>query len=233
MHTSHHCLHDTCREPTSVSPYRQSAEDRTNGRGRRHLLCPLSRFSIRSRAERPEGSGPAFAGDDVAPQGSTPIRPITGRPSLAPSSFTRTAIGSPCGSLSLTGTVRAYRVPRVYPSGVGPPYPPAAICPRQGMREPLCRPRTFWSKPVSTFGFMHVTTVHSGVHIRWPIPLDSSPGPHWCSQARPCVTARAPIVPDDGCIVPRASNGSVTTTARLGRVLLVEQQVSSPPSHEG
>jgi hypothetical protein len=47
---------------------------------RRHQreVCPLSRWG------------------DVA----TPIRPITGRHSLSPSSFTRCPIGSPCGSLS-------------------------------------------------------------------------------------------------------------------------------------
>jgi hypothetical protein len=33
----------------------------------------------------------------MSPFGSTPIRPITGRPSLAPASFTRWAVRSPCG----------------------------------------------------------------------------------------------------------------------------------------
>jgi hypothetical protein len=39
---------------------------------------------------------PLLRRGDVA----TPIRPITGRPSLSPSSFTRCPVGSPCGSLS-------------------------------------------------------------------------------------------------------------------------------------
>jgi len=42
---------------------------------------------------------------------STPIHPITGWPSLLPSSHSRTPIGLPYGSLSLTGDVRGSHVP--------------------------------------------------------------------------------------------------------------------------
>ena len=45
------------------------------------------------------------------PRGSTPIHPITGWLSLFPSSYARTSMGSPCGSLSLTGDVRGCHVP--------------------------------------------------------------------------------------------------------------------------
>jgi hypothetical protein len=48
---------------------------------------------------------------------ATPIRSITDQPSLAPSSFTRSPIGSPCGALSLAGGLRAYHVPLTSPSG--------------------------------------------------------------------------------------------------------------------
>jgi hypothetical protein len=41
-----------------------------------------------------------LAGGVMSPQGSTPIRPITGRRSLAPSSFTRCPLRLPCGSPS-------------------------------------------------------------------------------------------------------------------------------------
>src|ERR1700681_3047339 len=37
----------------------------------------------------------------MLPCGSTPIRPITGRHSLPPSSFTCCPVGAPCGLLSL------------------------------------------------------------------------------------------------------------------------------------
>jgi hypothetical protein len=56
----------------------------------------VSRFAKFSLEERLEGSLHAFAWSDVA-EGSTPIRSITERRSLSPSSSTRTAIDSPCG----------------------------------------------------------------------------------------------------------------------------------------
>jgi len=62
-----------------------------------------------SRKERPDGSGHPFGWGDA-----TPIRSITDRHSLSPSSPTRTPAASPCGSvsleLSLAGGVRSYRV---------------------------------------------------------------------------------------------------------------------------
>src|SRR5919198_5198471 len=42
---------------------------------------------------------------------ATLVRPIAGRRSLAPPSFTRCPIGPPCGVLSLAGGRRAYHVP--------------------------------------------------------------------------------------------------------------------------
>ena len=55
------------------------------------LLCFLRRLAARSRPPTPEGSQPGFPWGEVA----TPIRPITGRPSLAPSSSTRNPVGRP------------------------------------------------------------------------------------------------------------------------------------------
>src|SRR5262249_19762468 len=53
----------------------------------------------------------------MLPSGSTPIRPVTGRRWLAPSSFTRCPVGGPCGLLSLAGGRRAYHVPLTYQGG--------------------------------------------------------------------------------------------------------------------
>src|SRR5207302_629908 len=64
------------------------------------LLCPLRRLADGSRPSTPQGSRPAFAWSDVA-IGSTPVRPITGRRSLPPSSFTRRPVGSPYGGPTL------------------------------------------------------------------------------------------------------------------------------------
>jgi hypothetical protein len=66
----------------------------------------LRRLADGSRPPTPEGSQPGFPGGDVA----TPIRPITGRPSLAPSSCTRSPIGRPYDLPTLKGGLRAYHV---------------------------------------------------------------------------------------------------------------------------
>jgi hypothetical protein len=47
----------------------------------------------------------------MLPVGVTHIHSITEWPLLLPSSPSRTSIGLPCGSLSLTGDVRGYHVP--------------------------------------------------------------------------------------------------------------------------
>ena len=64
----------------------------------------------------PREVGPLSRG--VISPGSTPIRPITGRPSLPPSSFTRRPVGSPCGGPTLAGGLRAYHVASQEPSWV-------------------------------------------------------------------------------------------------------------------
>jgi hypothetical protein len=67
----------------------------------------------------------------------TPIRSITERPSLSPSSHTPTPLSSPCGSLSLAGDVWAYHVPYPCPSGLGCACSPVVRHLRQGMGESL------------------------------------------------------------------------------------------------
>ena len=105
-----HDLHDT-----ALKPRRFAAGSCTSVCDHRcHLLCFLSRLVRCSRDETPDGSQPTFAEDH-----SVPICCITQQPSLSPSSCTRRAIGSPCGSLSRWGARRAYHVPSVYPRGEG------------------------------------------------------------------------------------------------------------------
>ena len=53
----------------------------------------------------------------ISPLGSTPIGPVTGPRSLPPSSFTRSPFGSPRGSLSRMGRLRADHVPHEYHDG--------------------------------------------------------------------------------------------------------------------
>jgi hypothetical protein len=70
-------------------------------------VCPLSRGMI-------------------LPSGATPIRLITRRLSLFPSSSARTPIGSPHGSLSHLGEIRGYHVPQLRLDGLGLAYTPVA-----------------------------------------------------------------------------------------------------------
>ena len=74
----------------------------------------------------------------LSPGGSTPIRPVTGRPSLPPSSCTRSPFGSPCGLLSLVGRLRAYHVPPASLNGFDPAYPPVAVVSAAGRHGNPC-----------------------------------------------------------------------------------------------
>jgi len=55
----------------------------------------------------------------LVPLGSTPLRLLTRRLPLPPSSLTRSALGFPCGSLAQVGALRAYHVPSGSPCGEG------------------------------------------------------------------------------------------------------------------
>jgi len=66
----------------------------------------------------------------MSPYGSTPIRSITERPSLSPHSSTRTAMGSPCGSLPPKKKGGRYGLTLFHlsnTSGLDPAYPPVAF----------------------------------------------------------------------------------------------------------
>jgi hypothetical protein len=97
-----------------------------------YLHPSLRRLADGSRPPTPEGSLPACAGGHVA----TPIRPITGRPSLAPSSFTRNPIGRSYDLPTLTGGLRAYHVAPRKPRGLGRASTPVARHLRRGSSEP-------------------------------------------------------------------------------------------------
>jgi hypothetical protein len=115
----------------------------------------------------PEGSRPAFAWSDVA-IGSTPVRPVTGRPSLPPSSFTRRPVGSPHGGPTLAGGRRAYHVASQESSWVRPRLDAGGTssAPDEfATSGPGHLP--FWSKPISTFG-LSLFTALAAVHLGWP-----------------------------------------------------------------
>jgi hypothetical protein len=162
----------------------------------------------------------------MSPCGSTPIRLITGRPSLFPHSSNRTALSLPCGRPA----------PRGGDSGL-----PCFTCVTRGVRPCLStgghdvrvppkrikgnRPPTFWFKPVSLLGLSFVTVFNSR-SLALLLPSSLAPYPHRCSQVTPLPlglgAARRP-----GYFVPAASHGFVTNPAWAGRLLMTEHQV--PP----
>jgi len=101
----------------------------------------------------------------ILPSGATPIRLITRRLSLFPSSFARTPIGSPHGSLSHSGEIRGYHVPQLRLDGLGLAYTPVAQRLRWRTLEPPPWLLTFWFKPLSRFGLSDLTTL-AAIHIR-------------------------------------------------------------------
>ena len=150
------------------------------------LLCPPSRLAVGSHPPTPGGSQLAFARGDLA----TPIRPITGRPSLPPPSFTRRPVGSPCGWPTLTGGRRAYHVASQESSWIRPRLDaggPSSAPDEFAASGPGHIP--FWSKPISTFGLSLLTTL-TAVHLGWP--------------------SHAPLVPD------RRGAGSRDLSSRRG-----------------
>jgi hypothetical protein len=107
----------------------------------------------------------------MLPYGSTAIHFITKWLSLSPSSHTRRPIGSPCGSLSLTGGRRAYHVPHADPNGLGPAFSPVARMSVSGeVRTPLpghlpFGPSLAVLRRHSPFGLSLLTTFSSGSHV--------------------------------------------------------------------
>src|SRR3954454_9170409 len=95
------------------------------------------------------------------PRSADPIRPVTGRPSLPPTSFTRCSIPLPCGrdttevgSIGLTQLSMEKNPDRLgwslYPGG-------SSWMSSSSSEEGRSDPLTFWSRPVSPFGRFVVT----------------------------------------------------------------------------
>ena len=95
----------------------------------------------------------------ISPEGSTPIRPATGRPSLPPSSSTRRPLGPPYGGPTPKGGRRAYHVPRTYQGWFRLCLFAGGSTAAAGEGEHPCTgPLTFWFKPLSAFGLLVLTT---------------------------------------------------------------------------
>ena len=167
----------------------------------------------------------------MLPSGAIPIRPITGRRSLAPPSCTRRPLGWPCGSLAqqdgLLGRRRAYHVPPVLPCGLGRASPPVVRRLRRRSSEPpgltpylLVQAYQHLALGITYGVYQQFTWVDRTAQSWFPTPLDArSRGPGLAT-----VTA---LRSGGGYVVPEASHVTVTPDARPSRILLAAQQVMS------
>ena len=159
---------------------------------------------------------------------STPIRPITGRRSLAPPSFTRSPIGSSYDSLSLAGGLRAYHVAPLKPRGLGPASAPVARHLRRVSSE---HPGLATYRLVQACQHLGLVLCDDagGGSPGLTLPRPPGPRPPWCWPSQPGL---APPLPSRGMRIrcPEGFAPPVARDARLGRRLLAEQQVLSPPS---
>jgi hypothetical protein len=127
---------------------------------------PLSNFSkgeevIKvSRRRTSRKSAPFRVG---YPRFHGPIRPITGRPSLSPTSSTLCSIPLPCGRDTIAGEHRAYPVVSREECGSAR----LESVPRRELVNALhggitmqSYPLTFWSWPISLFGQFHLHEVY-------------------------------------------------------------------------
>ncbi len=110
-------------------------------------LPPRNRFPRLSRDEAPDGRQPPLRAGPL----STRICPITGQPSLLPSSQSRTPISSPRGSPAPGAGIRGSHVPRIYPrSRRSRLYTGGATSAMAYVRPTILGHVPFWSKPLST-----------------------------------------------------------------------------------
>jgi hypothetical protein len=152
-----------------------------------YLRPSLRRLADGSRPPTPEGSRPAFAWGDIA----TPIRPITGRHSLPPSSFTRSPIGSPHGSLSLAGELRAYHVAPRKPRGLGSASTPVARHLRRGSSETPDL-TTYLLVQASQHLWLVLDDGACGGSPGLTLPRPPGPRPPWCWQSQRRLTPWPP-----------------------------------------
>src|SRR6516162_1437549 len=140
----------------------------------------LRRLADGSRPPTPEGSRPGFPWGDV----TTPIRPATGRRSLPPSSSTRSPLGSPYGSLSPKGGLRAYRVAPPKPRGLGPASTPVARHLRRESSEP---PDLATHLLVQACQHLWLVLCDGacGGSPGLTVPRAAGPQPPWCWQSQP------------------------------------------------
>jgi hypothetical protein len=147
----------------------------------------LRRLADGSRPPTPEGSRPGFPWGDV----TTPIRPATGRPSLPPSSSTRSPVGWPCGRPTPRGGLRAYHVAPLKRRGLGPASTPVARRLRRGSSEPPGL-ATYLLVQACQHLWLVLCDDACGGSPGLTVPRAPGPRPPWCWQSRPWLAPPPP-----------------------------------------
>ena len=134
---------------------------------------PSSNFSkgqevIKASRRRTRRKSAPFRVGDFRSRG--PIRPITGRPSLPPTSFTPRPVSLPCGrATTMVGDVGLTQLPiEKNVGGVAGAYAPAGLI---GCRRPTGEWGSptrlpFWSRLVSLFSRFAFTELYVALHFR-------------------------------------------------------------------
>jgi len=151
-------LYVTAREPTT-EPSEAAPARALRSADISALLPQVGLLAVHVRQHQREVC--TLSGRVMLPAGSTPIRPITDRPSLAPSSFTRRLISSSCETPSLTGRRRAYHVPSLSLCGLGRASPPVVQRLRRRSSEPPDLTTYLLVQAIQHLALVLVTTVNS------------------------------------------------------------------------
>ena len=165
---------------------------RTYGRCRPRQICFASRTgSLSVPVRRHPGEVSPLSRGVMSPRGSTPVRPIAGRPSLPPPSFTRRPVGSPCGGPTRAGGRRAYHVASQESSWVRPRLTPVA---RHLRRMSLQHPDLATYLLVRASQHLWLVFVYDayGGSPGLAVPRAPGPRPPRCWQSRPRLALRSP-----------------------------------------
>ncbi len=129
----------------------------------------------------------------MLPCDATPIHAITAWPSLFPSSFTRSAIGVPCGCLPVWEHYGLTVFRLCNAEGVGPLFPPVAWdAHAREVRSPWTRYSACLAQACQHLWLVEIDDVYRA--FTWVDPtLDPSPAPAWCCQVYHGLTVVVPV----------------------------------------
>ena len=162
----------------------------------------------------------------ISPGGSTPIRPVTERPSLPPSSLPRCFISFLCSRPSFAGRQRGYFVHLFDHSGVRSCLSAGGASSATGdIATPVPGHIPFWSKPISILGlFLFTAFISTSPGLTRPGLLAPDRRDAGSRRVGSRVHGRSE---DRGYVVPRASDPAVAGDARRGSRPMAEHRVMS------